>query len=169
MPSLTIGIGECKVSSDPADVLVTHALGSCIAVMIHDPIAKVAGLLHYLLPESSLDEEKAVKRPFLFADTGIPLLLEMAAQAGAVKNRLSVTAVGGAQMLDPHGTFSIGERNQLALRKGFWKAGVMIHTEEIGGNNSRTVRIDVATGRVRIRTAGFVGVATKNIPWERGR
>ena len=154
MTSIVIGIGECKVSKEPSSVLVTHALGSCIAILIHDPVTKVAGLLHYMLPESSLDLEKAAKRPFVYADTGIPLLFQSAYQLGAVKSRMIVMAVGGAQMLDPNGTFNIGKRNHLAMRKIFWKAGVIVHKEEVGGTVSRTVRIDVASGRVQLRTAG---------------
>jgi len=65
-----------------------------------------------------------------------------------------VMAAGGAQMLDPNGTFNIGQRNHTAMRKIFWKAGVIVHKEEIGGTNSRTVRIDVESGRVQLRTAG---------------
>jgi chemotaxis protein CheD len=154
MASVIVGIGDCKVSRQPDDVLITHALGSCIAVMIHDPVAKVAGLLHYMLPESSLDADKAGQRPFMFADTGIPLLFKSAYQLGAVKARMVVMAAGGAQMLDPNGTFNIGQRNHTAMRKIFWKAGVIVHKEEIGGTSSRTVRIDVATGRVQLRTSG---------------
>jgi chemotaxis protein CheD len=154
MSSLIVGIGDCKVSKQPDDVLVTHALGSCIAVMIHDPVAKVAGMLHYMLPESSLDAEKAGKRPYMFADTGIPLLFKSAYQLGAVKSRMVVMAAGGAQMLDPNGTFNIGQRNHTAMRKIFWKAGVIVHKEEIGGTSSRTVRIDVDSGRVQLKTAG---------------
>ena len=154
MASLVIGIGDCKLSRDPADTLVTHALGSCIAIMLHDPVARVAGLLHYMLPESTLDQEKALRQPFLYADTGIPLLFKSAYALGAVKSRLIVMAAGGAQMLDFGGTFHIGKRNHQAMRKIFWKAGVMVHREEVGGNSSRTVRIDVATGRVQLRTAG---------------
>jgi chemotaxis protein CheD len=154
MSSLIVGIGDCKVSKDPQDVLVTHALGSCIAVLIHDPVAKVAGLLHYMLPESSLDADKAGKRPFMFADTGIPLLFKSAYQLGAVKARMVVMAAGGAQMLDPNGTFNIGQRNHTAMRKIFWKAGVIVHKEEVGGTSSRTVRIDVESGRVQLRTSG---------------
>jgi chemotaxis protein CheD len=154
MSSLIVGIGDCKVSKQADDVLVTHALGSCIAVIIHDPVAKVAGLLHYMLPESSLDAEKAGQRPFMFADTGIPMLFKSAYQLGALKSRMIVMAAGGAQMLDPNGTFNIGQRNHTAMRKIFWKAGVIVHKEEIGGTSSRTVRIDVASGRVQLRTSG---------------
>ena len=113
-------------------------------------------MLHYLLPESARDIESACKRPLAYADTGIPLLFQIAAQLGAVKTRLVVIAVGGAQMIDPHGTFNIGKRNHVAMRTNLWKVGVTVHREEIGGNSSRTVRMDVASGRVRLRTSGEV-------------
>ena len=154
MSVLTIGIGDCKISNNPEDTLVTHALGSCIAIMVHDPVVRVSGLLHFMLPESSLDLDKAAQRPFMFADTGIPLLFQSVYKLGAIKSRVLVMAAGGAQMLDPNGTFNIGKRNHLAMRKIFWKAGVIVHKEEIGGILSRTVKIEVATGRVHLRTAG---------------
>jgi chemotaxis protein CheD len=153
MALLIVGIGDCKVSKDPSDVLVTHALGSCIAILLYDPLARVAGLLHYMLPEAGLDAGKAGKSPFMFADTGIPLLLQNAYQLGAARPRLIVMAAGGAQMLDPSGSFNIGQRNQVAMKMIFAKAGILIHREEIGGNNSRTVSIEVASGRVRLRTS----------------
>lgn len=154
MALLNVGIGECKVSKDMSDILVTHALGSCIAVLMYDPAVKVAGLLHYMLPEAGLDSEKAGRSPFLFADTGISLLLHNICEIGAAKSRLVVMAAGGAQMLDPSGTFNIGHRNYQAMRKILWKAGVIVHKEEIGGTSSRTVRIEVASGRVQLRTSG---------------
>jgi chemotaxis protein CheD len=124
--------------------------------MIYDPVARVAGLLHYMLPESSLDPAKAKLRPFMFADTGIPELFHRTYALGGLKSRLIVMAAGGAQMLDPNGTFNIGKKNQLAMRKIFWKAGVLVRKEEIGGVDSRTVRIEVATGKVMLRTSGSV-------------
>jgi chemotaxis protein CheD len=154
MALLVVGIGDCKVSNDPCDVLVTHALGSCIAVVLYDPAAKVAGLLHYMLPESGLDADKAEKRPFMFADTGIPMLFDRALQLGASKSRLVVMAAGGAQMLDPNGTFNIGHRNHLAMRKVLWKCGLIVHKEDVGGTCSRTVRIAVATGRIQLNKSG---------------
>lgn len=153
LKSLVVGIGDCRVSNDPQSVLVTYALGSCIAILIHDPVVGVAGLLHYMLPESSIDAIKAKQRPFMYADTGIPLLFQTAYKLGADKKRLYVAAIGGAQVMDPNGTFNIGKRNHLALRKIFWKAGVMVKTEEVGGNNSRTVRLEVATGKILMREA----------------
>ena len=154
MSPVVVGVADCRISSDPQAVLVTYALESCIALMIHDPVAGVAGLLHFMLPESNLDPEKARQNPYMFADTGIPLLFRAAYDQGADKRRLVVTAAGGAQVMDPTGFFNIGKRNHLAMRKILWKAGVLVHGEEVGGAASRTVRLEVRTGRVLLRGAG---------------
>jgi chemotaxis protein CheD len=151
MSSLVVGIGDCLVSDDPESTLITYALGSCIAVVIHDPVTNVGGLLHYMLPESSLDENKARQRPYMFADTGIPLLFQSAYRLGAVKSRLDVAVLGGAQVMDTSETFNIGKRNHLALRKIFWKAGVLVRHEDVGGALSRTVRLEIASGRIVLR------------------
>ena len=154
MNSVVIGIGDCKVSKEPDSTLVTYALGSCIAVIIHDPVANVGGLLHFMLPESTLDPAKAARNLFMFADTGIPLLFRSAYQLGAEKKRLAVTVAGGAQMMDTQGTFNIGKRNCLAMRKILWKAGVLVQAEQLGGEVSRTVRLEVGSGKVMLREAG---------------
>jgi chemotaxis protein CheD len=154
MKPIVVGIGDCQVSRDPESVIVTYALGSCIGLMIHDPVAGVGGLLHFMLPESSLDPVKAEKNPFMFADTGIPALFRSAYQLGADKRRLVVSVAGGAQMMDPQGAFNIGKRNVLIMRKILWKAGVMVQAEEVGGVTSRTIRLDIGTGKVLLREAG---------------
>lgn len=156
MGNLVIGIGDAQVSKDPDATLVTYALGSCIGLMIHDPVAGIGGLLHFMLPESSLDATKAQKNPFIFADTGIPLLFRSAYALGAEKKRLVVTVAGGAQMMDSQATFAIGKRNCLALKKILWKAGVMIRSEHLGGIASRTVRLEVKSGKVFLRESGQV-------------
>ena len=72
MGDLIVGISDIKISNSPDDVIVTYALGSCIGISVYDPVAKVGGLLHYMLPDSTLDEKKAKDNPAMFADTGIP-------------------------------------------------------------------------------------------------
>jgi chemotaxis protein CheD len=130
-------------------------LGSCIAVAIHDPVASVAGLLHFMLPESSLNPEKASHYPYMFADTGIPLLFQAAYGLGAEKRRLIVRVAGGAQLMDEDGVFNIGKRNHLATRKILWKAGMMVHAEEVGGMIARNVRLEVASGRFWVHGPGM--------------
>jgi len=154
--TVVVGVADCRICATPDSMLVTYALGSCIALLIHDPLAGVGGLLHFMLPESGLDRQKAEQNPFMFADTGIPLLFRNAYREGADKHRLMVMAVGGAQVMDPGGVFNIGKRNHVAMRKILWKAGVLVHAEEVGGSLSRTVRLDVASGRVLLRGAGEV-------------
>ncbi len=140
-----------KANGEPA-LLVTYSLGSCIGVAIWDPITHVGGMLHYMLPDSSIAPEKAEKNPAMFADTGLPLLFKSAYKLGAEKKRLVVKAAGGSQLLDDSGTFNIGKRNYLILRKIFWKNGVMINGEHIGGSISRTLRLNLQTGIVTVRT-----------------
>jgi len=152
-----IGIADCAVSNDPDAVLVTYALGSCIAVAIHDRVSHVGGMLHLMLPESNLDTARAQSNPYMFANTGIPLLFNRAFQHGADKKRLVVRLVGGAQVMDDDGVFNIGKRNQLSARKVLWKAGILIHGEETGGSVSRTVRLEVGTGKLWIREGAQAG------------
>ncbi len=139
------------VSDSPEDLLITYSLGSCIAVIIFDPLAGVGGMLHYMLPESSLDPEKAQKNPSMFADTGITRLFKNSYQMGARKENIVVKSVGGAQMLDPNGIFNIGKRNCLAMRKIFWKNNVAIAAEHVGGEVNRTVRLEMDSGRVIVK------------------
>ncbi len=139
------------LSDSPEELLITYSLGSCIAVIIFDPLAGVGGMLHYMLPESSLDPEKAKKNPCVFADTGITHLFKNSYLMGAKKEHIVVKTVGGAQILDPNGIFNIGTRNYLAMRKIFWKNNVAIAAEHVGGENNRTVRLEMDSGRVIVK------------------
>lgn len=149
-----VGISDMKVSNNPEDVLITYSLGSCIGVVIWDPVAKVAGMLHYMLPDSSLDKEKAQLKPFMFADTGIPRLFKETYKYGATKSRLVVKVVGGSQIMDSSGIFNIGKRNYAVLRKIFWKNKIMVTAEDVGESGNRTVSIEVGTGRTMLKVSG---------------
>ena len=154
MSLITVDIADLKVSADPDAVLVTYALGSCIAVIVYDPGLRVGGMIHYMLPMSETSPEKAKERPAMFADTGIPLLFHTMYEMGCRKANLIVKAAGGGALYDDHGHFAIGQRNYTILRKMFWKAGIMIAAEDIGGAKSRTTRLFVATGRCTINSVG---------------
>ena len=154
MNSIVIGISDMRVSSIESDVLITYSLGSCLGVIIYDPVAKVAGLLHSMLPLSTIDPLKAKSSPYMFVDTGIPLLFNEAYNLGAEKKRIIVKAVGCSSMLDEKGFFKIGERNFTVLRKLLWKNNILIDKEDIGGTQSRTVSVSVATGRVIVKSDG---------------
>jgi chemotaxis protein CheD len=153
MADLIVGISDLKVSNNAGDILVTFALGSCIAVAIYDPLVKVGGLLHYMLPDSNLDLNKAQEKPGMFADTGVPLLFKSCYRLGAEKKRIVVKVAGGASILDDTNFFRIGQKNITALRKIFWKNNVMIEAEDTGSNYNRTVRLDLSNGRFMIKSS----------------
>jgi chemotaxis protein CheD len=149
-----VGVGDCRIADAPGQLLVTYALGSCIALVVHDRMANVGGLLHYMLPDSAIDAAQGRENPFKFADTGIPLLLDHVLAHGASKRRLTVHAIGGACMMDQDSTFDIGRRNYQALRRILWKAGLLLHGEAVGGVRSRTVRLDIGSGRLWLQEGG---------------
>ena len=154
MSDLIVGISDIKISKNPGEVIVTYALGSCIGITVYDPIARVGGMLHYMLPDSSLDERKARENPAMFADTGIPSLFKGCYAMGADKKRMIVKVAGGASILDDTNFFRIGQKNIMAMRKIFWKNNVMIAAEDTGANHNRTVRLDMTTGKVFVKTSG---------------
>lgn len=154
MRQLVVGVGEGGVSRNPEAVITTYALGSCVAVTMYDAVAGVGGMVHYMLPESSMSPEKAQTQPWMFADTGIARLLRGALELGADKRRLTVCAAGGAQVIDDNGVFNIGKRNCLALKKALWKAGLTVRAEETGGTVPRTMRLELGSGRVCLHVAG---------------
>ena len=154
MSLIVVGIGDCQASNSRDATLVTYALGSCVGLALYDPRAGVGGLLHILLPEADMDPEKAGRNPCVFADTGVVTLLDRCRKLGAVAARLDVWLAGGSAVMDERGIFNIGKRNQLAMRKALWKAGLMIRGEDVGGCGSRTVRLDLGTGKFWIRSGG---------------
>ncbi len=89
-----VGVADMKVSNDPEESIVTYSLGSCIGLVVYDSVARVGGILHYMLPESSIDKGKAEQRPYMFADSGIPRLFKSAYKMGAAKQRMKIYAAG---------------------------------------------------------------------------
>ncbi|MCC7052712.1 MAG: chemotaxis protein CheD [Gemmatimonadaceae bacterium] len=154
-------MADMKVSANPDETLITYALGSCLGIVVHDPVARVAGMLHVMLPSSSIDEVKAKSQPAMFVDTGVPMLFREAYRLGARKERMSVIVAGGsfAGRIDAEDSFQIGKRNMLTLRKLLWKNGVLIHADDTGGvQQSRTMSVLVSTGLVQLRTNGALTV-----------
>ena len=150
---VVVGIGEFGVSNNHEATIVTHALGSCVAICLWDPVAKVAGMLHILLPDSRINLERAAQQPGAFADTGIPLLFRTAYAQGAVKARCQVQLIGGAEVTITGGQ-AIGKRNVLAARSMLWRNGVKVEREVTGGSQARSVWMSAATGEVQVTTAG---------------
>ena len=151
---IIVGMADMQVSKEPGAMLISFALGSCVGVVLYDPLVRVGGLLHFMLPDSQIDPQKSQNNPWMFADTGIPLFFREAYKLGAEKKRIRVKVVGGSQVLDDSSYFNIGKRNYMALRKIFWTNNVLIHAEDIGGSVNRTIRLEIGSGRVWVKTSG---------------
>lgn len=152
--NIVVSVSDAKISEDPDSVLVTYSLGSCIAVTVYDPVCRIGGMLHYQLPESSMDAQRAQRDPFMFVDTGLTLLLNKMLELGAAKSRLIVKAAGGAAMANGPKGFDIGKRNFLALRKVLWQLGVMLKNQDCGGANPRNMYLDIETGTALVKSNG---------------
>jgi chemotaxis protein CheD len=149
--TLVVGVADMKTGIE-GQVLVTHALGSCLGLVIYDPAARVGGLLHAMLPLSKINPQKAATHPYMFVDTGVPELFRAVYAIGGLKERLVVRAAGCASPLNAGEMFRIGERNHAMLRKLLWKNSILIAAEDVGGTAGRTVRFDLDTGRVVIHS-----------------
>jgi chemotaxis protein CheD len=151
---VVVGVGDCKVACLPAPTLSTYALGSCIALVTYDWKSRIGGLLHLMLPDSSIDRARAASNPFVYVDTGVPALFRRLEELGCAKARVRCCIIGGASMMADSAHFEIGKRNYLALKKTLWRNGIFIDQEDVGGTESRSVRLDLATGRIDLRKGG---------------
>jgi chemotaxis protein CheD len=154
MQQIVVGVGECAVASGRGQSLATFALGSCIGVAVYDAAVHVGGLLHFMLPDSSIEPCKGRSRPFLFADTAIPMLLRTVCRRGAAVGRLVAHAAGGARMIEGDRIFDVGRRNSEALRIQLEGAGVSLRRSEIGGTVSRNMRLEIGTGKIWLWEGG---------------
>lgn len=148
---MQVGIGDLKICRT-GGTLITYALGSCIGITIYDPMIKLAGLLHIMLPEAGA---QAGVSPFKFADSGIREMLRKMAVYGGAKQRYICKIAGGAQMFETTGSIgNIGQRNIQSVKNILASEQIRISAEDTGKNYARTMLIDVATGEVRIRMMG---------------
>ena len=151
-----IGVADMRVSANPGDILATYALGSCLGITLYDSVAKVGGMAHIMLPLSTGDPGKAALKPLMFVDTALPKLFIACYKAGAKKQRIIVKVAGGAAPLDTGrgDYFEIGKRNFIVLRKVLWKNGVLLKASDVGGKQSRTMTLNIATGEVTLKSNG---------------
>lgn len=151
---VVVGIADMAVSNNANAMLATYSLGSCVGIAIYDPVSRVGGLLHTMLPDSTIDAEKAARKPAMFVDTGIPALFRAAYELRAEKHRVHIYVVGGAQIMDNSGFFNIGKRNYEAVTAIFSRHGLRSVAEEVGGLVNRTMYLNLATGQLSLKISG---------------
>lgn len=151
---IKVGMADLKTCKSP-DGVTTLGLGSCVGIAIRDPIAKVGGLAHVMLPDSTQIENNSNK--FKFADTGIEELVKQIIALGGNKSRFEAKIAGGAQMFafqNKSDMVRVGERNVEASKKKLKEMGIPIKAEDTGLNYGRTVIFYPENGDFVIRSAG---------------
>jgi len=151
MAKIIVDIAGIEVSRNPSDILVTYALGSCLGVALYDPVARVGGLGHFMLPESNVENGSTTMNPLKYVNSGVPILYKTMYKYGARKENIQNAIIGGSKIMYDNGFFDIGRKNYAALRKIFWKNNILINKKHVGGNVNRTVQLEVATGEVTVR------------------
>jgi chemotaxis protein CheD len=152
---IVVGMGEIAISKEPSSVLTCLGLGSCIALCIYDPISKIGGMVHIVLPQTASSETE--HSPAKYADTAVPHLIAEMVKLGALKMRMVVKIAGGAQMSLASGligVFKTGERNLEMVLAALDKERLTVAGMDVGGNKGRTVHLYPATGKVTTRSAG---------------
>ncbi len=158
MKDINVGLGEQAVSRNPEDVLVAYGLGSCMGVVMVDPVSHFSGLLHAVLPRAVVGTVVAGdSNPYKYVESGIENLVASLIRKGADQARLVVRLVGGANMLMTSNlttSFDIGTRNIEAARTTLSRLKIPVVASETGGHTGRTLRVYVANGRVTVRVVG---------------
>ncbi|CUH96112.1 hypothetical protein P22_2200 [Propionispora sp. 2/2-37] len=149
---IKVGMADYKVGRNP-NSLISYGLGSCVGIAMYDPVTKIGGLAHIMLPDST--QARSNENPAKFADTALPLMLDEMIKLGAAKSRITAKIAGGAQMFtfaNATDIMKVGERNTGAVKSALKKLDVRITAEDTGGNYGRTVELKLDTGIYRIKT-----------------
>ena len=152
--SISVGLGEMKVLKNSDAALACLGLGSCVAVVAWDPVERVAGMAHVVLPSS---RGRTLDSGAKYADRAVPRLIEDVCAQGASKSRLVIKIAGGAQMALTNAVnpiFKIGEQNVSAVLEAIKREGLRVRAKETGGNRGRTLRMNAASGEIRVSVAG---------------
>jgi chemotaxis protein CheD len=145
-----VGLGEMYLTRSDDRVLVARCLGSSAAVAIHDAETGVSGLLHWMLPESRIDPPRAERNPYLFVDTGLPRLIEVAVEQGARREGL-LACLAGAAELPEGGEYDVGNRNRTEAMKLLVREGLLVRHEETGGTVVRELSLEMGPGQFAVR------------------
>lgn len=150
---IIVSISDMKVTNRAKDVLVTHALGSCLGLAAYDPLAGVAGLIHCLLPLAR-ENKGPVKNPFMYVNIGVPQMMRALFGRGATRENLILKAAGCGRMMNISNQFDTGANNFAALKKLLQVNDMRLAAEDVGGTIPRTMRVYAETGRVVVSSCG---------------
>lgn len=155
---VTVNISDARISRSPDGQIITYALGSCLGLTVYDPVSRVGGILHCLLPLSNQMPDRAKQEPYMFVDTGVPKFLNDFFAHGGDAKRMIVKAAGCGNMQDEKNHFNIGQRNLTVLRKILWKNNIVLAGEVVGGSNAKTLILRVSDGQTCVKMGAEIKV-----------
>lgn len=136
--------GEFHVSGDPVVVLTT-ILGSCVAACLRDPVIRVGGMNHFLLPGDGLEGE--VRSAMRYGVHAMELLVNGLLRAGARRDRLQAKLFGGARMLE--GLTDVGRQNADFAERFLREERIALSGVSLRGERGRRVQFWPHSGRTR--------------------
>jgi chemotaxis protein CheD len=148
---IRVNVADYAVAAD--GVIVTIGLGSCVAIALYDPTARVGALAHILLPDESMSRDRS--NPAKFPATILPIMLEEMSGLGASRRRVGAKIAGGASMfanLIAKNSINVGERNVAAVRAALAAVKVPLVGEDVGSDHGRSVYLFIDDGRVEVRS-----------------
>jgi chemotaxis protein CheD len=132
--------GEYYVTADP-NVVVSTLLGSCVAACLHDPLAQVGGISHFLLPGETGQESERVAVHLM------ELLVNAMLKNGASRDRMQAKIFGGAKSFA--GLKDIGAANSALAQRFLEREGIVLPGGSTGGSAGRCIEYWPASGRAR--------------------
>lgn len=151
---IKVGMADLNICVSP-DGITTLGLGSCVGIAVRDPVTKIGGLAHIMLPDST--EIKNNSNIPKFADTGIEELIKQIVAKGASRQRLVAKIAGGAQMFafqSSNQSMRVGDRNVQATLKKLKEMNIPVLAQDTGDSYGRTVIFYPENGNFVIRAVG---------------
>lgn len=152
-------LSEMAISDNPKDILTIPKLGACLGISVYDPIKKIGGVIHCLLPQKiKIHVPMKFFNPCLFVETGLNHLLKCLKEEGCKNENLIVQVAGGAKLINEDEIFNLGYRNFISFRKVMWENKLLIHQKDIGSNKVRKLSLNIENGQVTTNLKGALEI-----------
>jgi len=147
-----VGVADIKMATGASWIITTYALGSCLGITLYDPVKRVGGMLHAMLPDSKLHQSQGATKIAMFLDSGMNELLLQLRKAGVNERGLECKVFGGSQVMSADKFFRIGDRNIETFKALSQSLGLRVSVWEVGGHVNRTIKFYLESGQVSVRT-----------------
>lgn len=145
--------GQVSVTTE-GNVVYSTILGSCIAACVRDPLAKVGGMNHFLLPVSTNDVPRsdATSMELRYGNYSMEVLINEVLKRGGRRERMEIKLFGGGNVMARVSSMNIGHRNADFIEEFVRLEGLNLISSDVRGVHARRVQYFPITGRARMMT-----------------